>query len=91
MRQTTLRPTSPLALELYGPPNGTFISWQGCRDTCSRTPGCASFRFLTATGACQQYRNEPNVTNLLVPCGDGCVFGYRMPSWCGRTVSASIA
>ena len=94
MAQLTPRRTSNLSLELYGPANGTFTSWQLCRDNCSRMPGCASFQWLPSTGACRHYMNEPNATNLLLPCnGNGsadCVFGYRLPGSCGRSASASI-
>ncbi len=89
-----LRPSNVSAGLFGSPEDARFATWQDCRQNCSRTPGCASFRWVRTTRACLHYRNEPNATNLLRPCtnadGTRCKFGYRIPGLCGRTASQSI-
>ncbi len=94
MRSGAALAKSSLSQALYGPAGATFSNWTACRANCSRTPGCAAYKWLPATGACQHYLNEPNATNLLAPCNAsteaGCVFGYRLPGTCGRSASQGI-
>ncbi len=87
MRALQLRGTLPQ----YGAPTSISNQWQDCHTVCSQTPGCAAYKWDLDTGLCLQYQNEPNATNLLVPCGSSCVFGYRIPGSCGRSASQGIA
>ena len=94
MRAQVPRRNSPLSAELFGASNLTTSSWTACHTNCSRTAGCAAYKWIPNTGACQHYVNEPNATNLLTPCNGtteaDCMFGYRIPGSCGSSASRGI-